>query len=154
MDEQAARRASKEFWDIWQDLTLAYEAYARKLGVSYPELLVLEEVYEGPRTQTQIARATMMPKQTVNSIVSSLAAAGTVKLAPSESDRRAKLVELTEEGRELACRVVEPEAEAEVAVFGQLGEEECGRVLGKMRELASYYRERVLGVAGMGDGAR
>src|ERR1700730_371921 len=65
------------------------------------KLLLMELDRSGPLTQAQLAAATGFEPPTITLSVRQLEAAGLVVRRPSAADRRATLVELSDEGRAL-----------------------------------------------------
>ncbi len=65
------------------------------------KLLLLELATTGPSTQAQLAAASGYEPPTITLSVRQLEAAGLVARRPSPSDRRATVVDLTDEGRAL-----------------------------------------------------
>ncbi len=97
------------FFDLIQGLDRLYGEYARKNGLTYMSLLVLEAINDNPGcTQMKICEETNYPKQTVNMIVKSFLSKGWVELVEHSEDRRNKSVNLTPSGRELVRDVVDP----------------------------------------------
>lgn len=65
------------------------------------KLLLMELESEGPQTQAQLAAASGYEAPTITLSVRQLEAANLVARRPSSSDRRATIVQLTDEGRRL-----------------------------------------------------
>lgn len=65
------------------------------------KLLLMELEKEGPQTQAQLAAATGYEAPTITLSVRQLESANLVARTPSPSDRRATVVQLTDEGRRL-----------------------------------------------------
>ena len=102
-----------------------YEEYAKKNGLTYMSLYILETIYEyGCCTQKQISEVTLYPKQTVNMVIRLFLEKDWVTLKQAESDRRSKSVQLTESGKIFAKRVVEPYWKAADDAFGEVESEE------------------------------
>lgn len=65
-----------------------------------------------PQAPVDIARAMQVRKSTMTSTLGTLLRAGHISIAPSETDGRAKVVSLTEEGRQVRAQAIinmEPE---------------------------------------------
>jgi DNA-binding MarR family transcriptional regulator len=69
------------------------------------KLLLLELARAGPRTQAQLADASGYEAPTITLSVGQLETAGLVTRRPSPTDRRATIVELSDEGRALLPRL-------------------------------------------------
>ncbi len=97
------------FFSLIQGLDRVYGEYARKNGLTYMSLLVLEAIRDNRGcTQKQVCEETNYPKQTVNMIVKSFMDKGWVELVELPGDRRNKAVNLTAEGEAFADKVVDP----------------------------------------------
>ncbi len=97
------------FFDSWQRLDAQYTEFARKNGLSYTGLIVLCYIYmqkAGSCTQKYLCDKTLLPKQTVNSVIATFAKKGLVTLSESRGDRRNKEISLTEEGIKLCGRTI------------------------------------------------
>lgn len=58
------------FCNAWQSISVIYEDYARKSGISYNSLYILNAIlYTENCTQKQICEKTLLPKQTVNKVI-------------------------------------------------------------------------------------
>jgi len=97
------------FFGLIQGLDRVYGEYARKNGLTYMSLLVLEAIRDNRGcTQKMVCEETNYPKQTVNMIVKSFIDKGWVELVEHPGDRRNKTIYLTAEGAAFADKVVDP----------------------------------------------
>ena len=99
---------------IWND---SYESYAKSVGLSYTSLSVLSELYEkGTCTQKELSENCLLPKQTVNAVITSCLKKGWISMEELPEDRRTKMVIFTETGKENAdsimSRIIDSEHEA------------------------------------------
>ncbi|UQZ36116.1 MarR family transcriptional regulator [Paenibacillus sp. PK3_47] len=92
----------------WKSIDKIYEEYAKKSGLTYMSLIVLEIIYETPKecTQKLISELSYFPKQSVNMIIKSFLEQGYVKLKEIPSDRRNKQIELSTSGKEYADKII------------------------------------------------
>lgn len=105
----------------------AMHARTRRTGLKPGQPKVLEHLafHEGC-TQQEIARACVMDKSTVTSVVTRMEEEGLVERAPQLGDRRVVNVFLTREGRDAAARVLDCRAEVDrIAWRGFSDEERC-----------------------------
>lgn len=77
----------------------------RQEQVSHAGLIVLHLLSRGPATARQLAEAQSLTDQTLGRTLSHLEATGHVRRAVDETDRRRRLVELTEPGRALLTQL-------------------------------------------------
>lgn len=87
-----------------------YHAVAQRCGLSDAAFWVLYALCttHEPQTQNRMAAEWGQPKQTLNSAVAAMVKKGLVELCPGKGAHSGKLVTLTDEGRALAARTVEP----------------------------------------------
>ncbi len=104
----------------------AYEMYARKHHLSAKELFVLDLIWfsENGCFQSEICDRLSATKQTVSAIVRKFQKLGYVSLETSETDRRNKLIRLTDTGREYVQRIIRPAADAEIDAMAELCRED------------------------------
>lgn len=108
-----------------RDFGALYRAVARALGLSESAMWVLyfADTSRKPLSQQEIVEATTLPKQTVNSAISSLMRKGLVSLEAVPGTRNRKNVLLTEEGDRLAARTVRRLRVAEEQAVTHMGHE-------------------------------
>ena len=124
MDEQILR-LTEEYGEILQTWNRTYEDYAKSVGLSYTSLSVLSMIYATENcTQKMICETRFLPKQTVNSIVTSFYKKGWLKLKEMPDDRRNKIIVFTPEGRKEAERLVLPLRNAEKNAMKALSQEQ------------------------------
>ncbi len=134
----------QSYFQLMQAMDTLYEEYARKKGLTYMSLYILETVYEqGECTQKEIAAITLYPKQTVNMVIRSFLQKGWVALFSDEVDRRNKRVSLTKDGSAFAKAVIEPLWEAGCAAFMELDTGEREVMLRTLREFSVSFMKRV-----------
>ena len=129
-----------------QAIDNVFDAYAKKQGLSYIGLLVLEYIYEHPEgcTQKEIVAVTFSPKQTVNLIVKSFWEQGYLELREMPADRRTKAIFLTGTGKAYAEKIFRPIYGAEEEAVGNMTEEERRSMLRGTRLYAEKFRECLL----------
>lgn len=122
MSKKTTGEQAYEYCRSWREVSLAYEISARAVGMSYSSMFILNIIFVNPKTCTQkyICEETLLPKQTVNAIITGFLKQGFVKLTESESDRRNKIVHLTKQGRELAQTIIPKIQKAESQAMGML----------------------------------
>ena len=115
------------FWNQWLLLDKLYSDYARSVGLNALQLGVLDTLLqeETPWTQKKIAERCSNQKQAVNLVIRSLLENGYVLLQESPTDRRNKIVTLTEAGRTYARGKVLPFWQAEERALTGMSLEEC-----------------------------
>lgn len=76
-----------------------------------------------PMTQSRICSVSGMPKQTVNNIIRALEKKEKVELVVQESDKREKMVTLTESGKQYLKDALTPLMELESRIIQRMGRE-------------------------------
>lgn len=139
-DDDAVMRDLRMFFNHWHEYGDIYEEYAKKIGISSSTLDVLFVLNEEPAecTQKNLCNETFLPKQTINSVVTSLLHQGLVVMTESQSDRRFKNICLTAAGKTYADKIVQPILAAEHATMATLPAEQRQKML---TTLAKYLAE-------------
>ena len=115
---------SKEMWDCWRDVAVAYSAFAKNMGVDTSELCDVG-------------------KQTVSAICKRLAARDVVVGRASEVDKRERIMALTDEGREQWRLPVERMRELELKAAAAISSEEAELFVKVVRLYAKTFQEGV-----------
>ncbi len=104
----------------------AFEQYARRHGLTAKEIFVLDIIWFSPDgcLQTEICERLSATKQTISAIVKKFWKMGYIVLIESETDRRNKIIRLTDMGKEYAKTIIPPAAEAETAAMAELSDQE------------------------------
>lgn len=124
----------------------AYKPTLDRLGITYPQFLVLQALHEQDgRTIGQIATRLMLESSTITPLVKRLEAAGLAERARNPRDERQVSVRLTEHGRERW---------AETGCLAPLVVERCGLPPATLAALNREVRALLDGLtAGPADGA-
>lgn len=112
------------------------------VGVVPPQEVVLLYLDErGPCPQREIVRFMGRDRSTVTHTLQAMERAGLICRTPSDRDRRALVVSLSEKGRELVPRVRAAWAEIEAKTFGGLNEERLAALTGALDEIRTRLAE-------------
>lgn len=116
---------STEYCNLLHEWNMAYADYAKSIGFSYTSLSVMGMIHCMPNcTQKEIADNCFLPKQTVNSIITSFLKNGWVKLEEVPEDRRNKTVNLTEAGLAKANEILKQVNDSELQALKMLTAEQ------------------------------
>lgn len=132
----AAAQADLAFLFEHAGRVLATELTARlqELGISQRDYCVLSKAIPGDRTQVKLAEMCQMDKTTMVITLDELEKAGLVERQPSPTDRRARIVLLTDKGQELQVKAKRIVVGVYRDVLGALPEDErMGLVNGLIR---------------------
>lgn len=137
---------SKAFCNAWQSISIIYEDYARKCGISYNSLYILNSIlYTENCTQKLICEKTLLPKQKVNNVVTSFFKDGYIELREFPENRRIKTIHLTSKGREYAETLIPHIHKADCKAMESLSEDEQDTLLRLMNIYSSAFRKEMLG---------
>lgn len=137
---------TKAFCSAWQSISTIYEDYARKCGISYNSLYILNAIlYTNNCTQKQICDKTLLPKQTVNNVITGFYKNGYIELKELSENRRIKTIHLTEKGEQYAMNLIPHIHEADCKAMKSLTEEQQDELLKLMDIYASTFRREMLG---------
>lgn len=135
----------KSFCSAWQSISMIYEDYARKAGISYNSLYILNAVYHIPNcTQKQICEKTLLPKQTVNNVITAFYKNGYIELRELPENRRIKTIHLTEKGMEYADTLIPHIHRADKIAMESLTKEQQETLLFLIEKYASTFRREML----------
>ncbi|KAF5068076.1 Organic hydroperoxide resistance transcriptional regulator [anaerobic digester metagenome] len=103
-------------------ITREYQPYLEKLGITYPQYLVLMILWENDRLPvTDIARKLILNTNTITPLLKRMEQTGLIERKRSPEDERKVMIELTDKGRamqEEAARI--PEALVNQLMKGDL----------------------------------
>lgn len=130
----------KEFNRIYKKSNEVYHDMALRLGLSnsaFDILYSISELGDGC-LQKDICNATFIPKQTVNSSIRQMEAAGYLTLSSGKG--RSMHINLTDTGRTLLEQTIYPVMQIENEAFSCMNEEEC-------RQMLALYRRYTLALS-------
>lgn len=132
------------FCDINKQINSVYEEYAKSVGLSYTGLYVLHLISLTENcTQKFIADQMFLPKQTINSVVSTFCKQGFVTMEEMSEDRRHKVLHLTEKGKEYANKILPKVERAEQNSFSQFSDEERKLFLRLMKKYVDTFSDEM-----------
>lgn len=136
---------SKEMWDCWRDVSVAYGTFAKKMGVDTSELYVVDALWDEPEglSQRSICEACDMGKQTISAICKRLAARDVVVANASQADKRERIMALTDEGREQWRLPIERMRELEMKAAAAISPEEAVLFVKVIKQYAKTFQEGV-----------
>ncbi len=99
-----------------------YSSWSKKHGVSYNEMLVLYTIRDnGFCTQKQICDSYLLPKQTVNHVISSMLDAGLLCDSPDHANGREKAFVFSDKGEAYAAPLLASLGEVEEKAVNAMG---------------------------------
>lgn len=137
---------TRAFCNAWQSISIIYEDYARKSGISYNSLYILNAIQQIKGcTQKQICEKTLLPKQTVNNVVTAFYKSGYIELREYPENRRIKTIHLTEKGEQYAATLIPHIHQADKLAMESLTEEQQDMLLSLMDRYVLAFRKEMLG---------
>lgn len=137
---------TRAFCNAWQSISIIYEDYARKSGISYNSLYILNAIQQiKDCTQKQICEKTLLPKQTVNNVVTAFYKSGYIELREFPENRRIKTIHLTEKGEQYANELISHIHQADKVAMESLTEEQQDTLLSLMNTYVSAFCKEMLG---------
>ena len=136
---------SKEMWDCWRDVSVAYGTFAKKMGVDTSELYVVDALWDEPEglSQRSICEVCDMGKQTISAICKRLAARDVVVAHASQADKRERIMVLTDGGREQWRLPIERTRELELKAAAAISPEGAELFVKVVRLYAKTFQEGV-----------
>lgn len=136
---------SKEMWDCWRDVSVAYGTFAKKIGVDTSELYVVDALWDELEglSQRSICEACDMGKQTISAICKRLAARDVVVANASQADKRERIMALTDEGCEQWRLPIERMRELEMKAAAAISPEEAVLFVKVIKQYAKTFQEGV-----------
>lgn len=94
------REKIKECTSYWNGINKLYNIWAKEHNLTYYSLSTLYSIYENQIdcNQKKICEDWIMPKQTVNTILSDFEKRGYIIFKTDDKDKRNKIIKLTESG--------------------------------------------------------
>ncbi|OOF45688.1 MarR family transcriptional regulator [Rodentibacter trehalosifermentans] len=122
------------------------DSWVKKLGINYHHFAVLyslSHAENGQCTQKQIGEEWYVPKQTIFNICKEYREKGWIEFFESQSDKREKMMRLTELGKQQA----EPIYQATIAlfekIFNTLGKQKTTQLFTLIGELNQIWRAEI-----------
>ena len=124
----------------------AYEEYAKSVDLNFTSLSILSALYETENcTQKMLCEQCFLPKQTVNSAVTSFYKKGWIRMQELPEDRRNKTIHFTAEGRSEAARIMQRVRDCERTAMDGLTPDERRQLLSLTKRYVSACTEAMKG---------
>ncbi|SRR6266852_5370003 len=125
-------------------LSLLAEESIAKAGLCLTDFAALEALlHKGPLTISEIQDKVLLASGSMTAAIDRLEKLGLVVRKPSANDRRARIVELTREGKRVAASCFEKHAKDLEALMSVLSEKEKGQIYGALRKLGLLAAEKL-----------
>jgi MarR family 2-MHQ and catechol resistance regulon transcriptional repressor len=153
MAKKSSRRITAP--QLWMVVTKSHHALSRlaeqsiaNAGICLSDFAALEALlHKGPLTISQIQEKVLLASGSMTAAIDRLEKLGLVVRRPSANDRRARLVELTAEGRRVASSCFEKHARDLEAAMSVLSEDEKQRTYSSLKKLGLFAEEQTSATA-------
>jgi len=147
MDKVLLEEARTKFNLIWHRIDCLFNTYAKKKGLNFTSLMILEFIYDSHTsqefyTQKDICENLALPKQLVNSVITSFWEQGYVELKQAK-DRRNKNIFLTEKGMAYTTEIINALDAAEDKTWECFGDEEIIAFVNSMEKYEKAFEETI-----------
>lgn len=122
-----------------------YRVYAKNCNLSETAFWILYCIREREEafTQREICEYWFYTPQTVNSALKNMTEEGLLILRAEEGNRKNKRIYLTEKGKEIVEKIVEPLMDAERRALAAIGEQETEVFLRTMKKHTELFRGEI-----------
>lgn len=141
MDRQKLYRQVMEFCSYRRVISNLYADFAKEVGLTYTTMFVLYLIYTEGETCTQkiICEKSLLPKQTVNSIITSFLKQKIINLSEMQDDRRTKFIRFTNSGKKFVDNFIPKIVAAEIDAMGKLDDEQRGAFIDSTKLYGEYF---------------
>ena len=146
--KMSSRVTAPRLWLVitksYRVLSLLAERSIANTGLCLTDFAALEALlHKGPLTITQIQEKVLLASGSMTAAVDRLEKLGLIVRKASPSDRRARVVELTTEGKRLAKSCFERHAKDLEALMSTLSETEIEQIHGSLKKLGLLAAEKL-----------
>lgn len=115
---------------------------AKFYGLNDLETIILIHIgFMDKPSQKNIVEKLGAPKQTVNNIIKSLEKDGLIELIPDKTDKRFRILRLTEKGEKNRDERVKPISQSNKRMYDKLGDEKAKEIKNALKLLNDTIRE-------------
>jgi MarR family transcriptional regulator, 2-MHQ and catechol-resistance regulon repressor len=148
MVKKSDRITAPRLWLViaksYRALSLVAQQSIVNTGLCLTDFAALEALlHKGPLTISEIQDKVRLASGSMTAAVDRLERLGLVVRKSSPSDRRARVVELTAEGKRLAASSFERHAKDLEALMSALSEKEMGQIYGSLKKLGLLAAEKL-----------
>lgn len=141
MQEEKSLYMFKLFSLIWKVQGLKSQGFKDISLSSIKSAIFLTLIFDKGVSQSMIVNKMAVAKQTINNIIMELYEKGYVKTITDKSDKRLKILVLTEKGNEYAKTYLNPIIELDKKLFDKLGKDKIRKMTDDLSELAEILSE-------------
>lgn len=144
MDKNEMRKYVNQYCKILDMQFAVYELYARKHGLTAKELFVLYIIWfaQDGCLQSQITEQLSLTKQTTSAIIKKFLTKGYISLTESKADRRNKIIQYTDAGKEYAKQIIQPIADAEIASMSEMSDKDITELVRLTTSFSNHMKDK------------
>lgn len=144
MEREEVQRYVNQYCALRDIQFSAYELYARGHGLTAKELFVLDLIWFASDgcLQSEICERLSATKQTVSAIIKKFWKQGYLSLTESETDRRNKIIRLTDAGKKYISEIIPPAANAEIDAMSKLSDMDIAELVRITTIFANCMKEQ------------
>ena len=144
MEREEVRAYVNQYCKLRDIQYASYELYARRHNLTAKELFVLDLIWfaEDGCLQTEICERLSTTRQTISSIIKKFWKLGYISLTEAETDRRNKIIRLTDTGREYVKNIIPPAARAEIDAMAELSSKDIAELLRLTTIFSNHMKEK------------
>ena len=117
---------------------------AKKYGINYHEMVLMYHLYSnGDCTQKQICDCYLLPKQTVNNIVTAMKEAGNIEWYFTATNKKEKVLKITEKGLAYISNLVLSMDNTEKTIASVMGDEKMATLVELLTEYNNIIKSAV-----------
>lgn len=119
-----------KIWNVDLAINKTYDVYAEKVGLSVNQLYILYYLFENENvSQSELSKNLLLPKQTINSILTPWKNKGYMNLIFSDGNKKEKKIILTEKGQEYLKNILQGIQKIEQQVIQKMGDKNALQLL-------------------------
>lgn len=143
MEESTLHEELNRYYQLWCDATQLYEKWSKQRGITYNYVLTLCTLLNNQEycTQKMICDQWGLAKQTVNTILKDFEKKGYVTFTNLSSDKRNKLILLTDDGKSYANEISEALTNLDMYAFQKMGIDRMKYLNDSLELYLKYFRE-------------
>lgn len=145
-DLNNAKNNLRSFNFITKKCDEVYRQIALKHNISDSAFWILYEIRlnDSKLTQSELCKNAFLPKQTINSALKILEEKEILTLSFTDSNRKNKLISLTDKGMDLATKIVDEIIKIEISIFDSIDESKLNIFLEVYNEYVNELKKRGL----------
>ncbi len=124
-------------------ITREYQPHLEKLGITYPQYLVLMVLWENDNvTVNEISKKLILKTNTITPLLKRMETVGIIKRRRSENDERKVFVRLTEKGKNMRIEASDIPEKLSVSLLKSMEIEQLTDLKKKLHQVIDFLQEK------------